>query len=100
MQEMDPTYEYGEAVDADVPPSLSTHALRRLLYVALAALVILLLVLLPPLISVNRYQKRIAHSISASLGRPVHLDKVSLNLLPLPGSRRLSAECAHDQSFG
>ena len=71
MQEMDPTYEYGEAVDADVPPSLSTHALRRLLYVALAALVILLLVLLPPLISVNRYQKRIANSISASLGRPM-----------------------------
>jgi hypothetical protein len=45
MQEMDPTYEYGEAVDADTPPSLSTHTLRRLLYLALAALVILLLVL-------------------------------------------------------
>jgi AsmA family len=85
MQEMDPTYEYGEAVDADVPPSLSTHTLRRLLYLALAALVVLLLVLLPPLISLNRYQKSIANSIGASLGRPVHLDKVSLNLLPLPG---------------
>ena len=70
MQEMDPTYEYGEAVDADSPPSLSTRTLRRLLYLAFAALAILLLVLLPPLISVNRYQKRIANSISDSLGRP------------------------------
>src|SRR5258708_5231202 len=85
MQKMDPTYEYGEAVDADSPPSLSTRTLRRLLYLAFAALVVLLLVLLPPLISVNRYQKRIANSISDSLGRPVHLDKVSLNLLPLHG---------------
>jgi len=85
MQKMDPTYEYGEAVDADSPPSLSARTLRRLLYLAFAALAVLLLVLLPPLISVNRYQKRIANSISDSLGRPVHLDKVSLNVLPLPG---------------
>jgi len=100
MQEMDPTYEYGEAVDADVPPSLSTHTLRRLLYVALAALVILLLVLLPPLISVNSYQKRIANSISASLGRPIHLDKVSLNLLPLPGFTLENFVVDEDPAFG
>ena len=84
MHETNPTYEPGEA-EADVAPSLSTHALRRLLYMAFAALAVLLLVLLPPYISVNRYQRRIATSIGDSLGRPVHLDKVSLNLLPLPG---------------
>jgi len=100
MQEMDPTYEYGEAVDADTPPSLSAHTLRRLLYLALAALVVLLLVLLPPLISVNRYQKRIANSISASLGRPVHLDKVSLNLLPLPGFTLENFVVDEDPAFG
>jgi AsmA protein len=100
MQKMDPTYEYGEAVDADSPPSLSTHALRRLLYLALAALVILLLVLLPPLISVNRYQKRVANSISDSLGRPVHLDKVSLNLLPLPGFILENLVIDEDPAFG
>jgi len=100
MQEMDPTYEYGEAVDADAPPSLSTHVLRRLLYLALAALVILLLVLLPPLVSVNRYQKRIANSISDSLGRPVHLDKVSLNLLPLPGFTLENLVVDEDPAFG
>jgi hypothetical protein len=100
MQEMDPTYEYGEAVDADTPPSLSTHTLRRLLYLSFAALVILLLVLLPPLISVNRYQKRIANSISDSLGRPVHLDKVSLNLLPLPGFTLDNFVVDEDPAFG
>jgi AsmA family len=100
MQEMDPTYEYGEAANADTPPSLSTHLLRRLLYLSLAALVILLLVLLPPLISVSRYQKRIATSISDSLGRPVHLDKVSLNLLPLPGFTIEKFVVDEDPAFG
>ena len=100
MQEMDPTYEYGEAVDADVPPSLSAHLLRRLLYLALAALVILLLVILPPLISLNRYQKRIATSIGDSLGRPVHLDRVSLNLLPFPGFTLERFVVDEDPAFG
>ena len=100
MQEMDPTYEYGEAVDADLPPSISTRTLRRLLYLAFAALVVLLLVLLPPLISLNRYQRRIANSISDSLGRPVHLDKVSLNLLPLPGFTLENFVVDEDPAFG
>ncbi len=100
MQKMDPTYEYGEAVDADSPPSLSTRTLRRLLYLAFAALAVLLLVLLPPLISVNRYQKRIANSISDSLGRPVHLDKVSLNLVPLPGFTLENLVVDEDPAFG
>jgi hypothetical protein len=100
MQEMDPTYEYGEAANADTPLSLSTHTLRRLLYLAFAALGVLLLLLLPPLISVNRYQKRIANSIGASLGRPVHLDKVSLNLLPLPGFTLENFVVDEDPAFG
>ena len=100
MQQMNPTYEQAEAVDVDTPPSISTHVLRRLLYLAFAALVILLLVLLPPLISVNRYQKRIANSISDSLGRPVHLDRVSLNLLPLPGFTLENFVVDEDPAFG
>jgi AsmA family len=100
MQEMDPTWEQSEDVDADVPPSISAHTLRRLLYLAIVALAILLLVLLPPLVSLNRYQKRIANSISASLGRPVHLDKVSLNLLPLPGFTLENFVVDEDPAFG
>jgi hypothetical protein len=97
---MEPTYEYGEAANADVPLSLSTHTLRRLLYLAFAALVVLLLILLPPLISLNRYQKRIANSIGDSLGRPVHLDRVSLNLLPLPGFTLERFVVDEDPAFG
>ncbi len=45
---------------------------------------LLLLAILPPLISLNRYQHRVTTSMSQVLGRPVHLDRVTLNLLPLP----------------
>jgi hypothetical protein len=104
MQETDPTYErpidLGDAAEHDTAPSLSTHTLRRLLYLAFAVLAVMLLILLPPYISVNRYQRRIATSISASLGRPVHLDRVSLNLLPLPGFTLENFVVDEDPAFG
>jgi hypothetical protein len=104
MQEADPTYEHSldpsDAADADTAPSLSTHMLRRLLYLAFAILAVMLLILLPPYISVNRYQRRIATSIGDSLGRPVHLDKVSLNLLPLPGFTLENFVVEEDPAFG
>jgi AsmA family len=98
MQEADPTYEQGEG--ADTAPSVSVNTLRRLLYLAFAALVILLLVLLPPLVNLSRYQRRVANSIGESLGRPVHLDKVSLNLLPLPGFTLENFVVDEDPAFG
>ena len=54
-------------------------------WLAVAALLLLLLLtILPPLVSVSRYQRRVATSMSQVLGRPVHLDHVALNLLPFP----------------
>ncbi|MBB5339945.1 AsmA family protein [Tunturiibacter gelidoferens] len=104
MQETDPNYvpslDHSEAAEADTAPSLSTHALRRLLYLAFVILAVMLLILLPPYISVNRYQRRIATSIGDSLGRPVHLDKVSLNLLPLPGFTLENFVVDEDPAFG
>jgi AsmA family len=100
MQEADPTYEHGDVSDVDTSPSVSVHMLRRLLYLAFAALAVLLLVLLPPLINLNRYQRRVANSIGESLGRPVHLDKVSLNLLPLPGFTLENFVVDEDPAFG
>ena len=47
-------------------------------------LALLLLAVLPPLLSLNRYQRRVTSSMSQVLGRPVHLDRITLNLLPLP----------------
>src|SRR5215469_9953393 len=73
---------------------------RRLLYAALAILVILALIFGPPLINIGRYQRRIATSISNSLGRPVHLDRVSLTLLPLPGFTIENLVVGEDPAFG
>ncbi len=96
MQEIDPTYEQsGDDTGSDSPRNW-----RRLLILSCTALVVVLLVLLPPLISVNRFQRRIATSISESLGRPVHLDKVSLNLLPLPGFTLENFVVSEDPEFG
>jgi hypothetical protein len=95
MQEIDPIH-----APADLSEESDIRGLRRLLYLAFAALAILLLILLPPLISVNRYQRRIATSISDSLGRPVHLDKVTLNLLPLPGFTLENFVVDEDPAFG
>jgi AsmA family len=91
-------YEH-EQTDAEETEPHSPHR-RRLIYVAIAILAVLLLVLLPPSISVNRYQHRIATSISDSLGRPVHLDQVTLNLLPLPGFTLQNLVVDEDPAFG
>jgi len=95
MQETDPTYEQSHRI-------LTDHAtrVRHFLMLSLAVLVVLLLVLLPPLINFSRYQRRIATSIGASLGRPVHLDKVTLNLLPLPSFTLQNLVVGEDPAFG
>jgi AsmA family len=92
-------YEH-EHIDAEETELLTPHSRRRLIYVAIAILAVLLLVLLPPYISVNRYQRRIATAISDSLGRPVHLDRVTLNLLPMPGFTLENLVVDEDPAFG
>lgn len=72
----------------------------RLAAIAAAVLFLLLLVVVPPLLNVSRFQRRIARNISASLGRPVHLDRVSLNLLPLPGFTLTNFVVEEDPTFG
>ena len=55
-------------------------------WILLGAVVLLVLaVVLPPLVSIGRYQHRIAASISRSIGQPVHMSSVKLQLLPRPG---------------
>jgi AsmA protein len=88
--------------DAEAPRRLSpdgSHLRRfRFLYISLA--LVLLLIFVPPLVSVGRYQRRIASSISNSLGRPVHFDRVSLTLLPLPGFTIENLVVGEDPAFG
>jgi len=58
---------------------------NKVLKVMSVLTVLLSLVLLPPLLNVNTFRRRITQSVSASLGRPVHIDSVTLNVLPMPG---------------
>jgi hypothetical protein len=51
----------------------------------LLLLLILAALILPPLININRYQRRIVASLSAGLGRPVEVSGIRLRLLPRPG---------------
>jgi AsmA protein len=94
MQETDPTH--AQSGTGPLRPGI----VRRYLFLWLALAALLLLAIVPPLISVNRLQRRIATSISQSLGRPVHLDQVTLNLLPLPGFTLDNLVVDEDPAFG
>jgi AsmA protein len=85
----------------DLEPQPLTPASRRRVVAGIVVLAVLgLAAVLPPLINVNRYQRRIVTSISTSLGRPVHLDSVTLNLLPLPSFTLTNFVVSEDPSFG
>ncbi|HEY0796014.1 MAG TPA: AsmA family protein [Acidisarcina sp.] len=59
-----------------------------------------LAVVLPPLINVNRYHRLIAESISAAVGRPVHMADVKLVMLPRPGFELTDFVVEEDPAFG
>lgn len=72
-------------------------------HVSIAGLIVVaiaVLALIPPLVNINRYQRRIVQSISASLGRPVHLDQVSVRVLPFPALVLQNFVVSEDPAFG
>ena len=91
---------HADSDEDDGSDSLTPHTRRRLLWVFVVLVVVGLLVVLPPLVNVSRYQRRIAASISASLGRPVHMDSVALNVLPMPGFTLTNFVVDEDPGFG
>ena len=96
MQEISSTY----ALDETAAPRGLRRLSRRSRFLFWAALAIVALILVPPLLSISRYQRRIANSMSAVLGRPVHMDRVALNLLPLPGFTLSNLVIEEDPAFG
>jgi hypothetical protein len=71
------------------------------LWIALATVVVLLAVLIvPSLVSVNRYKSRITQLLSTSLGRPVRLTAVELRLLPRPGFVLSDLTVEEDPAYG
>jgi len=71
------------------------------LWIALAALAVLLAVLIvPPLVSVSRYKTQITHLISNALGRPVRLSSVEFRLFPTPGFVLSDLTVQEDPAYG
>jgi hypothetical protein len=74
---------------------------HKRLWLALAALAVLLAILIvPPFLSVSRYKSRITQLISASLGRPVRLSSVEVRLLPRPGFVLSDLTVEEDPAYG
>jgi len=74
---------------------------RGRLWLALAALAVILAVLIvPPFLSVSRYKSRITSLMAASLGRPVRLSSVRMRLLPRPGFVLYDLTVEEDPAFG
>jgi len=80
--------------------SPARHRLRRPHYVLIAFLLLILAAFLLPLISLGRYHRTIANSLSRSLGHPVHLSSVNLAIFPLPGLVIHDLVVEEDPAFG
>jgi AsmA protein len=114
MQEIDTTREStrtdqailrpdpGEVLRKDPSPRRRWLTLFHWRYVVVYLILIglALLAVLPPLVNVSRYKRRIVTSISTSIGRPVHLDNVSLVLLPFPGFKLENFVVEEAPAFG
>jgi AsmA protein len=81
-------------------PRPHRRGLRRLIAALIFLFVIILMAVVPPLLNLSRFQRRIEGNISAALGRSVHFDRVSLTLLPLPGFTLDDFVVAEDPAFG
>ena len=85
--------------EPELPPAARPRR-RRWIWTLVVLVLLLLLVLTPPLVNVNRLRRSIVAGMSASLGRPVHLDRVSLNVLPVPGFTLENLVVSEDPAFG
>ncbi|MGB8768969.1 MAG: AsmA family protein [Candidatus Korobacteraceae bacterium] len=71
---------------------------RRVIWATLA--VVLLAVLVPPFVNVNRYRNRVAEAIGQALGREVTVSRIALKLLPRPGIVLSNFVVAENPSYG
>ncbi|WP_446741910.1 AsmA family protein [Silvibacterium acidisoli] len=71
----------------------------RWIVLALIVLVLAAAILLP-LVNLSRYHRTIAESLSRSLGRPVHLGSVQLQVFPRPGLALTDFEVEETPAFG
>jgi hypothetical protein len=81
------------------PPRKRPVSAREWLLLAVCIL-LLLAGTLPPLLNLGRYQQRIAGAISRSIGRPVSVDSIRLQLLPWPAFALENLTVGEDPGFG
>ena len=62
--------------------------------------IVVSIIVIPPLVSVNRYKSRIAQAMSNSLGRPARISAVELRLLPRPEFVITDLTVNEDPSYG
>ena len=74
--------------------------LRRLAIGLILVLLVVLLTVLPPLIHIGRYQRRVTAAMTGALGRPVHFDSIAFHLLPLPGLTIQNFVVSENPRFG
>ena len=87
--------------DGESQPTSITPKARRRILTAIGLIAALgVLAVIPPLLNVSRYRRRIATSIGTSLGRPVHIDSVTLAVLPMPGFVLTNFVVDEDPAFG
>ncbi len=80
---------------------MQKRRIRRRWWIALGVpALVLAAVIVPPMVSVNRYKSRIADLVSESLGRPVRLSGVELRLLPWPSFVLSNLVVEEDPAYG
>ena len=72
----------------------------KLWIAALALTIVVAIIVIPPLVSINRYKSRIARAMSNSLRRPVHLSGVELHLFPRPSFLITDLTVEEDPAYG
>ncbi|WP_058188566.1 AsmA family protein [Terracidiphilus gabretensis] len=92
------TSEPKPEIEPATKPWLRRHI--RLTLGLSVVILILLLVFVPPYISISRYKSHITQLVSTSLGRPVHLSAVELRMLPRPGFVITDLNVEEDPAFG
>jgi hypothetical protein len=76
------------------------RARSKLWIVAIVLTILVSIIVIPPLVSINRYKSRIARAMSNSLGRPVRMSGVELRLLPRPEFVITDLTVDEDPSYG
>ena len=86
--------------DADEERSRKSRWNRRIALIGILIVLIAAAVVLPPLVNIGRYQRRITALMTRSMGRPVHMSSVELRLLPRPGFVLNDLSVSEDPGFG